>query len=226
MAHRIVVINPNSNAEVTRGIDTALDLLRFADGPEIDCLTLKEGPRGIETQRDADAVVPPLLRLIRREDNRASAFVIACFSDPGLHAARETTDRPVFGIAEAGLMTALNLGDRVGIVSILEGALPRHRRYLRAMGIESRLAGDLPVEVGVGDLADADVVLDRMVDVGTRLKAEHGADVLVLGCAGMARYREPLEDRLDSPVVDPTQAAVGLAITAVRLGLRTGKPPA
>jgi allantoin racemase len=52
------------------------------------------------------------------------------------------------------------------------------------------------------------------------LTETHGADVLVMGCAGMARYRAALEETLGVPVIDPTQAAVGMAISWVQLGLR------
>lgn len=217
----IVVINPNSNVAVTRDIDAALDGLRLPGGPIIDCVTLDEGPRGIEAQRDVDGVVLPLCRLIAREEAGTDAFVIACFSDPGLHAAREVTRRPVIGIAAAGLTTALNLGERVGVISILQRSLARHARYVRALGLEQRVAGDLPVNLRVEELADEGTVADRLVSVGTRLRDEMGADVLLLGCAGMARYRPRLETLLDVPVVDPTQAAVGLAITSGLLGYRT-----
>ncbi len=99
MADRIIVINPNSTTAVTDDIDTALDDLRADANAEFECLTLGDGPPGIETQRHVDSVVMPLCRLIESCDNRASAFVIACFSDPGLQAARETTRKPVLGIA-------------------------------------------------------------------------------------------------------------------------------
>src|ERR1051326_8200191 len=97
---RIRVINPNSNEVVTRGIDAALAPLRFADGPEIVCSTLPEGPLGIETQADVESVTLPLRRLVEA-DNASDAFVIACYSDPGLHVCREGTARPVFGIARS-----------------------------------------------------------------------------------------------------------------------------
>ena len=109
IANRIIVINPNSTTTVTDDIDTALDDLRADTNAEFECLTLGDGPPGIETQRHVDSVVMPLCRLIESCDNRASAFVVACFSDPGLHAARETTRKPVLGIAESGLLTALTL---------------------------------------------------------------------------------------------------------------------
>jgi Asp/Glu/hydantoin racemase len=216
MPERILVINPNSSEVVTRGIDAALDPLRMAGGPEIECRTLQEGPCAIQTQRDIDQVTLPLFRLIQSERN-AAAYVIACFSDPGLHIAREATRRPVFGISEAGVTTALNLGSAVGIIAILPSAVRRHQRYFRSLGLSARIAGDRPVDMGVAELADEERTLRRMTEVGQRLRDEDGADVLVMGCAGMARYRAELERALGIPVVDPTQAAVGLAITAVQI---------
>ena len=214
----IVVINPNSTEAVTAAIDAAIEKLRMAGGPELVCQTLAEGPPGIESQSDADSVIAPLCRSIAGQGNDASAFVIACFSDPGLHAAREATARPVLGIAECGILTALTLGQRFGVISILKKSIPRHLRYYGAMGVGGRLAADLPIGLGVTELGDAGTTLDRMTAVGAELRDGHGADVLVLGCAGMARYRDPLEQALGIPVVEPTQAAVTMAIGRVRLG--------
>jgi len=214
----IVVINPNSTEAVTAAIDGAIEKLRMAGGPELVCQTLAEGPPGIESQSDADSVIAPLCRSIAGQGNHASAFVIACFSDPGLHAAREATARPVLGIAECGILTALTLGQRFGVISILKKSIPRHLRYYGAMGVGGRLAADLPIGLGVTELGDAGTTLDRMTAVGAELRDGHGADVLVLGCAGMARYRDPLEQALGIPVVEPTQAAVTMAIGRVRLG--------
>ena len=218
MTERIIVINPNSSESVTRAIDAAVEPLRSAGGPEIECLSLAGGPPGIETQRHVDEVAAPLCRLVAQQDNRASAFVIACFSDPGLHSVREVTRKPAFGIGESGLLTALTLGGSIGIISILAAGVPRHWRYVRALGIESRVAADIPIGLGVVQLAQDDEVKRRMTAVGRQLVDDHGADVIVMGCAGMARQRSGLEESLGVPVVDPTPAAVGAAITAVRLG--------
>jgi len=218
MPVRILVINPNSTDAVTRAIDDAMAPLRIPGGPEIVCLTLEEGPPGVESQSDADGVILPLCRVIREADAATGAFVIACFSDPGLFSAREATAKPVLGIAECGILTALTLGHRFGVISILDRSVPRHLRYIDAMGVGQRLAGDLPIGLGVTELADARATLTRMVDVGRRLRDQHGADVLVMGCAGMARYRADLEEAVQIPVVEPTQAAVAMAIGRVRLG--------
>jgi Asp/Glu/hydantoin racemase len=142
---RVLVVNPNSNEAVTSGLDEALRPLAFADGPEIVCRTLAEGPYGIESQADVDGVAMPLRRLVEA-DNEADAFVIACYSDPGLHVCREGTTRPVFGIAECGVLTALARADRFGVIAIRQKSIRRHLRYLRQMGLMDRLAGERPLE--------------------------------------------------------------------------------
>ncbi len=223
MSEPIIVINPNSTVAVTEDIDRALEPLRFQGGPGIECLTLAEGPPGIETQEHVDSVVAPIRRRVEAEDERAAAFVIACFSDPGLKEAREATAKPVFGIAESGLMSAMARAGRVGVIAILEASVERHRRFYRARGIESRVAGELPLDLGVLELAEEKVAFARMTEVGGRLRDDVGAQVLVLGCAGMARYRERLEAALGVPVIDPTQAAVAMAIAAVQLDARAGR---
>jgi allantoin racemase len=218
MADTIIVINPNSTVAVTAAMDEGVAPLRIPGGPAIECLTLAEGPPGIESQSDADNVIAPLCNTIRARDDEAAAFVVACFSDPGLHSARDVTRKPVLGIAECGILAALTLGQRFGIIAILAKSVPRHLRYVGAMGLTGRLAGDLPIGLGVTELAKEDVTLKRMIETGALLRDDKGADVLVMGCAGMARYRGRLQATLGIPVVEPTQAAVAMAIGRVRLG--------
>ncbi|HXQ40423.1 MAG TPA: aspartate/glutamate racemase family protein [Candidatus Udaeobacter sp.] len=216
MGQRILVINPNSSERVTRDIDAAVEGLRFQDGPAIDCTTMAEGPPGIENQVQVDSVILPLLKLAERESNRTSAFVIACFSDPGIYSLRERLEQPVLGIAESGFSIALTRGERFGIISILGRSIPRHRRYVASLGLSGRFAGDRAVGLKVSELREADRVTERLAHIGSELRQRDGADVLVLGCAGMAGYRQALQEHVGIPVVDPTQAAVGLALTALR----------
>jgi len=217
MGETIFVINPNSTEAVTRGIDRACEPLRMAGAPRIECVTLADGPPGIQTQRDVDGVVAPMLRRIAELDPRAAAFVIACFSDPGLHSARETTRRPVLGIMECGILTALTLGQRFGVIAILPTSIPRHLRTINAMGVSSRLANERAVGLPVVELADESKTSSRMIEVGKQLAAD-GANSIVMGCAGMAQYRDRVEQAAGVPVVEPTQAAVAMAIGRVRLG--------
>jgi allantoin racemase len=208
---RILVINPNSNEAVTEGLRQAVQPLNYAEGPEIACTTLTEGPYGIETQEHADSVTILLRRKVEAAGD-VDAFVIACYSDPGLHVAREGTDKPVFGIAESGILTALTRADRFGVIAIKTRSIPRHIRYLRQMGLMDRFAGERPLEMSVAETATGDKTLDRMIEIGRDLRDHDGAGVIVMGCAGMARHRRPLEQALGIPVIDPTQAAVAMAI--------------
>jgi len=209
----IVVINPNSNEAVTSALDDALQAFRFPGGPGIECLTLAEGPFGIESQLDSDQVVVPLVRLVERRPD-ASAFVIACYSDPGIDACRSVASVPVFGIQESGLLAAMARGDRVGIIAIAEPSVARHRRYMRRMGVMNRVVAERPLNMTVDETARGNRTLDRLTEVGRQLLGD-GADVVVLGCAGMARHRQPLEQALGIPIIDPTQAAVAMALGAV-----------
>ena len=221
----LYVINPNSSTRVTEGIDAAMVPLRAGSSLPIVCRTLAEGPPGIESQREADGVIAPLLKHCLALENSAAGYVIACFGDPGLHALRDATRKPVLGIAESAVLTAMSLGQRFGVISILAPSVPRHMRTFGAMGVMDRLAGDLPLGLGVAELADQARTLTRMVDVGRALRDNHGADVLIMGCAGMASYRDTLEKETGLPVVEPSQAAVAMALGRIALGWshRTGQ---
>jgi allantoin racemase len=211
---RILVINPNSSLAVTAAIDAALQPLRIAGGPEIAVDHLREGPPGIATQQDADSVVMPLAERVRADG--ADAFVLACFSDPGLHTVREAAGgRPVMGIAEWGLLRATTLGERFGIIALSPASAQRQQRYVRQMGLQDRYAGSWPVDASASETA-SEAVRDRLAEAG-RILAARGADVIVLGCAGMAGHRRALQERIGRPVVEPTQQAVAAAIGALLL---------
>jgi allantoin racemase len=213
---RILVVNPNSNDAVTKALANALAPLMFADGPEIECRTLEKGPYGIETQEHVESVTLPLKRLVEGS-NDVDAFVIACYSDPGLQVCREATARPVLGINECGILTALARGDRFGVIAIGQRSIRRHMRYMRQMGLSERFAGERPLNMSVAETASGEQTLGRMIQVGEELRDRDGADAIVMGCAGMARHRAPLEAALGVPVIDPTQPAVAMAIGAVQL---------
>ena len=211
----LIIINPNSSQTVTDGIDAAVTPLRRFGTP-IRCLTLADGPSGIESQRQADLTIAPMLTLAAAQAD-ATGYVIACFGDPGLHALRDQTDLPVVGIQEAAVMTALTLGQRFGVVAIMAASIPRHMRTFGAMGVLGRLAGDRALGLGVADLSDPDKSLAAMIATGKRLRDDDGANVLIMGCAGMAQYRDTLEAQTGLPVVEPCQAAAAMALSHIAL---------
>lgn len=226
MEPTIFVINPNSSESVTSAFDAGLAPLRASGLPAIRSLTLAEGPAGIQTQRDVEQVTQPLMKLVRALDDangeNAAAFVIACFSDPGLHAVREVTRKPVLGISECGLLTAMTLGQRIGVIAILRQSIPRHMRMFGAMGLADRVVAELPLGMGVTELADSVRTRAGLLRTATALRDDHMVDAVVLGCAGMAEHRGWLQEQVGIPVIEPVQAAVSMALG--RVLLKWGSP--
>lgn len=213
MSAPLYVINPNSLAGVTAGIQKALAHVPELPGIRIECLTLDEGPAGILSQYDADQVIMPLCKMVERLDDHAAGFVIACFGDPGLHAVRERTRKPVLGIGESSILCASQKGQRIGVIAVAASSIPRHLRIFSALGLfGNRVVAERAVGLTVAQVADPEASLRRLVEVGRQLRDVDGADVVVLGCAGMAYAQSALEDALGIPVVEPCRAAVGMAL--------------
>jgi allantoin racemase len=210
----ILVINPNSSVSVTQSMETCLGLVRDATRHNICCTELAKSPPGIETDAHVSQVIPNILEGVAASS--ADAFVLACFSDPGIATVRQATDRPVIGIAEAAYLAALGLGQRFGIVSLGQSSIDRHLRYLKILGFDGRLAGDRSIDMTVVELMAGDVV-ETVSRTARLLRDEDGADVIILGCAGLGGYRQAMQQALGIPVVDPVQAGVALACMTLDL---------
>ncbi|SMG60359.1 aspartate/glutamate racemase family protein [Paraburkholderia susongensis] len=215
MSETIAFLNPNGLAEVTAQIERSVRALRRAADPEVTFATLAAVEGGIVTQRDADRAAVAVAEHAVRHERNVSAFVICCYSDPGLHAAREAVSRPVIGIGSTGLATALAIGERPGVIAVSSKGMPRHWRAYHAARLGGAVVGeraaDLPVDESGGTRA-----LERLVSTGKALRDDDGADVIVLGCAGMTPLRDELEHRLGIAVVDPCSAAAALAFSLCR----------
>ena len=88
---------------------------------------------------------------------------------------------------------------------------------MEARGLHHQCAGDRAIGMGVAEVESRPDAFQRVVEVGRQLRDEDGAGVVITGCTGMAKYRTDLEQALGIPVVDPTQAAAGMAISAAAL---------
>lgn len=209
---RILVINPNSNPTVTEGLRNSLS--EFAARADIDCCTLDGGPFGIETAEDIERVVPLVLQEVLAAQ-KYDAFVIACYSDPGLKECRESSGKPVFGMQQSAVETAVALGGKFGVLALSDESIRRHTVYIRKLGFEAQLAGELPLNISVDEAANDEGTLLNVIATGRRLIHEYGASSLILGCAGMATIKRTAETKLPVPVIEPAQAAVGLAIEAI-----------
>jgi len=207
----ILVINPNSDESVTEGMIRELKGFHFSEGPRIECVSLSDGPFGIESQADIEAVTLPLRKMVSESSN-VDAFVIACYSDPGLHVCREASEKPVFGIQECGVLTAMSLGDRFGVIALQERSIRRHLRYLRQMGVMERLAGERAASLSVRESVSGKGTFEKLLKAAEQLRDSDQADTIILGCAGMAAHRAKLELVIGIPVIAPVQAAVSMAM--------------
>ena len=203
----IVVINPNSSERISEQIREAV----ADDAGSVIVLTSTSGPRAIETDADVEAAIEPMLATAAARN--AAAYVIACFSDPGLDDLRAASEVPVYGIAESAMRVAMTRGHRIGIISSVADSLPRHARYWDKLGITARVAADVALGLGVLEL-DTEQAYGSALAAGRQLLAA-GADVIVLGCTGMTHMESRLSSELAVPIVDPCRAAVELARNAL-----------
>ena len=210
----IYVINPNSSVEVTDRIAWAARQAWTGDDPEIACVTLEEGPPGIITAQHILDVTPMVSAFVQDRSPRASAFVIACFSDPGMLAARAVTTKPVIGIGEAGLTEARAIG-RIGIVAISSNAKQRHYDYYRQLGFEGDICGERAIDLTPLQSGDEALAFGRIVGAAKARRDKDDADAIVLGCAGMSQLRAKVEEAVGIPVIDPCGAAVRQAVARV-----------
>jgi Asp/Glu/hydantoin racemase len=209
---KILVINPNSNVTVTEGLRESL--VEFSNRANIHCCTLEAGPFGIETDEDIKKVIPLVTEKIATSPE-FDAYVIACYSDPGLTQCRDLFDKPVFGMQQSAIDTAVAMGGRFGVLALSDESIARHLGYIRELGQEGNLAAELPLDITVDEAANDPATLDKVIRIGRRLVDEHGASSLILGCAGMAATKVAAEKKLPVPVIEPAQAAVCLAIKSV-----------
>ena len=206
----IVVINPNSTVRITDQIAAAIESV--VPHAPVRVLTSIGGPTAIESDQDVLDAVEPMIELAQSQ--QASAFVVACFSDPGVDELRSTVDAPCFGIAECAVLMAMAQARNVGIVSSVDASLGRHERYWRRLGVSGRIVSDLPIGRGVLDLEGPEAFADALATARAVVAA--GAEVVVLGCTGLSHVRSRLELALGVPVVDPCQAAASMALSVLK----------
>jgi Asp/Glu/hydantoin racemase len=209
---RILVINPNRSEACGDGISLAIAPFRLAGGPTLDVVSLPEGPPAIYSWRDWHAAVEPICRCIERTS--ADAYVIACASDPGIEAARSVTRQPVLGVFRSAVAAAVARAERFGVVAIVEASKARHLTALRAMGLESRLAAEVALNVTMEALLDTSAARFRLIDAAQAC-VRAGAETIILGCTGMAHHHRAVEEAAGVPVIEPCQAAAALAILAL-----------
>jgi len=221
---RILIVNPNTTAAMTEKISRA-GFAAAAPGTEIIAVNPLDGPVSIEGYYDEAFSVPGLLTEISKgEAIGVSAHIIACFDDTGLEAARSVSSAPVIGIGEAAFHLASMLGHRFSVVTTLSRSIAAIENNLSKYGLADRCAKVRACEVPVLSLDDP--ASNAVAQIGAEIelaKREDRAEVIVLGCAGMADLTARLSKSHGLPVLDGVASAVKLAEAFGALGLKTSK---
>ncbi|HEY9698571.1 MAG TPA: aspartate/glutamate racemase family protein [Trichocoleus sp.] len=220
---RIKVINGNTYEPMTQGIDESAQAARF---PQTEIVTTqpKAGPESIESYYDEYLAIPGILEEIIQSGDEYDAFVIACWGDPGVEAARELTTKPVIGIAEASMYVANMVAARWGVVTTMHRALDMIEKTIHRAGFAHRCVSIRTTGISVIETDTArQETIDALEAAGRLAIIEDKAEALCLGCAGMSGLDKELEQRLGIPLIDAVAAAVKMAEAMVGLQKQTSK---
>ena len=221
---KILVINPNTSIPMTNQIRLALEAIKRPD-TELTVMCPEKGPDTIESAYDEAYAIPPTLELVKKANqNGFDVVILACFSDPGLDAAKEGSDIPVVGIEEATLHMAAMLGAKFSIMTPRQQRIPSKIEHVHLRGMSHFLASVRSLDLSVAETeADPGKTKQRLIEVAKTAVCEDGAEVIVMGCAGMAGYAQEIEEALNIKVLDPSAVALKTAEAMADLGLSHSK---
>jgi len=219
---RVTVVNPNTSVELTDAIVAAAQRV-CGPGVTVRGVQPSDGVPSVESHAEEAIAAVGVLDQVRTHQGDTDAYVVACFGDTGVNAAREVATCPVVGMTEAALQTACLVAHRFVVITLPARTVAHSDRVIRALGLEHRcrvVAVDVPVAELVGGSTH---LLDAFTAAARAAMSEDGAEAVVLGCAGLADLGGPLSDALGVPVVDGVAAAVGIAAGLVAMGLNTSR---
>jgi allantoin racemase len=219
---RLALLNPNTDERHTTAMG-AVARAALPEGCEVTAVSAARGPTSIESAVDAavsGAEIVALMRSLPPHDG----YLISCFGDPALEAARELTRAPVIGIGEAAAQAAMAIAKRFAIITTLPRSIPAIEDSLERQGIRQRCVGIVPLRIPVSDQgAEHDETTAAIVDAGMHLVLERGAEALILACGGMAEVARAVQERVGVPVCDGVAFGSLLAYALWRCGLETSK---
>jgi allantoin racemase len=221
---KIFVINPNTSESMTDHIREALESVKRSD-TELTVTCPLKGPDTIESAYDEAYAIPPTLELVKKANAEGyDAVILACFSDPGLEAAKEVSAIPVVGIEEATLHMAAMLGAKFSILTPRKQRIASKREHVHMRGLSHFLASVRSLDLSVAETdADPAKTKRRLMETAKIAVEADGAEVIIMGCAGMAGYAGEIEQALNIRVLDPAAVALKTAEAMADLGLTHSK---
>lgn len=220
---RILVVNVNTTESMTETIgQTARSVA--APGTEIVALTPLFGAASVEGNYESYLAAIAVMETVRRYEGPYDAVIQAGYGEHGREGLQELLEVPVVDITEAAASTAQFLGHKYSVVTTLDRAVPLIEDRLKLAGLMDRCASVRASGVAVLDLeADPALAVKAIVAEAVRAVSDDRAEVICLGCGGMAELNERVAARTGVPIVDGVAAAVTIAESLVRLGLTTSK---
>jgi allantoin racemase len=219
----IMVVNPNTTESMTATVVKGARSVAAATTRLIGA-TAARGVDSVESHVDEVWGALGVLEQVRGgELAGVDGYVIACFGDTGVPAARETARGPVVGMTEAALFTAALLAARFTIITLPPRTREQSHRVLRETGLAHRCTVRA-IDEPVAEVADGSVhLLDTMVAEARRAMNDDAAEAIVLGCAGLSDLVAPLSAALGIPVIDGVAAAVTMVEGLLAQGLSTSR---
>lgn len=220
----IRLLNPNSTASMTvQALNSALRVKQ--PDTDVSAVNPSDTPVSIEGAADEAMAVPGMLDEIRiGERLGVDAYVVACFDDPGLHAAREVARGPVIGICQAAVQVAMTISRRFSIITTLPRSIPIIEDLVSAYGAERHCRKVRAINLPVLGLEEDPVTAERLLIHEIEMaKREDRAEAIILGCAGMSALCDRLREATGVPVIDGVTAAIKLAEALVGAGYVTSK---
>ncbi|MFZ3567271.1 aspartate/glutamate racemase family protein [Streptomyces sp. BH097] len=220
---RILVCNVNTTEGMTESIGAQARAVA-SPGTEIVPLTPAFGPDSCEGNYESYLAAIAVMETVRAYPEPFDAVVQAGYGEHGREGLQELLDVPVVDITEAAASTAMYLGHKYSVVTTLDRAVPLIEDRLKLAGLTDRLASVRASGLAVLDLErDPDAAVKAIVEQSARAVEEDRAEVICLGCGGMAGLVDEVKARTGVPVVDGVAAAVTVAESLVRMGLSTSK---
>ncbi len=216
---RILVVNVNTTESITQAIARSAQAVRRA-GTEIVGLTPYFGADSIEGNFESYLAAIAVMDRVMSYDQPFDAVIQAGYGEHGREGLQELLNVPVVDITDAAASTAMFLGHAYSVVTTLDRTVPLIEDRLKLSGLWDRCASVRASGLAVLELEhEPQRALEAIVHQAELAVTQDKAEVICLGCGGMAGLDEQIRRRTGVPVVDGVTAAVTIAESLVRLGL-------
>ena len=217
---KVLVINPVGH-DTWNKQDERIYRSYASSETEVKVVSLPKGPATVERPEDHAEVIPLVIDVAKRMHKDFDAIIVNCFLDPGVKLLRGIIEKPVIGPCEASLHIASTIGNKLSVVTVGKyGTTWMIEDRIRELGFDDKVVSIRGIPLGVMDInKERTTVINYLIEESKKAVSEDGADVIILGCTGLAGMARGVQDKVKVPVVDPSGAAIKMAEALVKLGL-------